>query len=157
MARILYFALLASLGIAAAAETAYFSFAEAFTAGDGQALEVSYRVYTAPMLSDIKASGVLVERLDVWPTEIILASGTTLPLQHLQITAFGPDGNIQERAPLTLNLQGPADLFDFEDFIAYGTGIHAVRSGQAKIWITSVMPSSTGEYAKESIQLVVRQ
>lgn len=156
MVRILCFALFAIPGIAATAETAHFSFAEAFTAGDGQALEVSYRVYTAPMLTELQASGILVERLETWPAEIHLKVGATLSLRDLQITAFGPDGNIQERAPLTLNLQGPAELFDFEDFITYGNDILAVRAGQAKIWIKSVMPSSTGDYAEASIELVVR-
>jgi hypothetical protein len=93
MVRILCFALFTNLGIAAAAETAYFSFAEAFTAGDGQALEVSYRVYTAPMLTELQASGLLVERLEIWPTKIHLKAGTSLSLRDLQITAFGPDGN----------------------------------------------------------------
>ena len=78
-----------------------------------------------------------------------------LSLKDLQITAFGPDGNIQERAPLSLDLQGPADLLEFEDFITYGNDIRAIRAGQAKIWMTSVMPSSTGDHAQASINLVV--
>jgi hypothetical protein len=156
MNRLLCISLLATLGAVAAAETSYFSFAEAFTPRHGQVLEISYRVYTAPMLTEILASGVLVERLEIWPAEIHVMAGATFSLQHLQITAFGPDGDIQEHVPLTLNLEGPAELLDFEDFITYGDDIRATRRGQAKIWITSVVPSSKGEYARESILLVVR-
>ena len=156
MTRLLCIALLTSLGIATAAEMAWFSFAEAFTPGHGQALELSYRVYTAPMLTEIQASGVLVERLEIWPAEIHLKAGATFSLQHLQITAFGPDGNIQEHVPLTLDLEGPGELLDFEDFITFGNDIRATRPGQAKIWITSLVPSTSGEYARGSILLVIR-
>ena len=155
MVRIPCIALIASFSIVTAADTSYFSFAEAFTPGYGQALEVGYRVYTAPMLTEIQASGIVVERLEIWPTEIHIKAGATFSLQYLQITAFGPDGNVQERVPLALDLEGPAELFDFEDFITFGTDIRAVRSGQAKIRITSLMPSSDGQHARGSILLVV--
>ena len=64
MTRLLCFALITSLGVVAAAEAAWFSFAEAFTPHHGQVLEVGYRVYTAPMLTEIQESGILVERLE---------------------------------------------------------------------------------------------
>jgi hypothetical protein len=156
MARLLCISLLTSLGVAAAAETSYFSFAEAFTTGHGQVLEIGYRVYTAPMLTEIAATGVLVERLEIWPAEIYIKAGATFSLQHMQITAFGPDGNIQEHVPLSLLLEGPAELLDFEGFITYGDDIRATGPGQAKIWITSLLPSSSGKYARKSILLVVR-
>ena len=156
MARLLCILLITNFGAVTAAETSYFSFAEGFTPGSGQVLEIGYRVYTAPMLTEIAASGVLVERLEVWPKEIYLKAGATFSLQHLQITAFGADGNIQEHVPLTLLFEGPAELLDFEDFITYGDDIRAARSGQAKIRITSVLPSSSGGLARESILLVVR-
>jgi hypothetical protein len=155
MTRILCIALLASSAAVTAAETSWFSFAEAFTPRHGQVLEVAYRVYTAPMLTDILDSGVLVERLEIWPAEIHVGTGATFSLQHLQITAFGPDGDIQEHVPLTLDLEGPADLLDFEDFISFGHDIRATRPGQAKIWITSLVPSQSGEHARESILLTV--
>ena len=148
--------LLSSLGVLTTAETSYFSFAEAFTPRHGEVLEVGYRVHTAPMLTEILASGVFVERLKIWPAEIYVKAGATFSLKHLQITAFGPDGNIQEHVPLTLDLEGPAELLDFEDFITFGDEIRASRSGQAKIWITSGAPSTNGEHARESILLVVR-
>jgi hypothetical protein len=156
MARLLFILSFTSLGTAIAAETSYFSFAEGFTPRNGQVLEVGYRAYTAPILTDILASGELVERLEVWPAELYLKAGATLPLQHLRISAFGPDGNIQEHVPLTFLFEGPAELLDFEDFITYGDDIRATWSGRAKIWITSVLPSSSGEHARESILLVVR-
>ena len=94
MARLLCILLIADFGVVAAAETSYFSFAEGFTPCHGQVLEISYRVYTAPMLTEIAATGVLVERLEIWPKEIYQKAGATFSLQHLQIATFGPDGNI---------------------------------------------------------------
>lgn len=155
MTRFLCMALLTSFGVANATETSWFSFAEAFTSQHGQVLEIGYRVYTAPMLTEIQASGVRVERLEIWPAEIHLKMGATFSLQQLQITAFGPDGDIQEHVPLTLDLEGPGDLLDFEDFITFGNDIRATRPGQARIWITSVIPSQSGDHARESILLLV--
>ena len=157
MTRVLCIVFLVATGSALAAERSYFSFAEAFSRGVGQKTEVSYRVYTAPMLNDIAATGMRVEYLDVSPHEIQLRVGDTYSLGELSLTAFGPEGNVQERAPLTLDFEGPADMLDVRDFMTYGTGIRAVRPGRATIWITSLMPSSGGEYIKESIVLVISE
>jgi hypothetical protein len=155
MARLLCIVSLAAIGCVVAAEAPYFSFGEAFTPSDGQELEVGYRAYTAPTLSEILASGVRVERLEVSPLEIRLEVGETYSLRQLRITAFGPDGNIQEHIPLTLDLEGPGELLDFEDFRVYGDEIRAAQPGQAMIWVTSVVPSLNGENIKQSIVVVV--
>lgn len=155
MARLLCILSITALGSVIAAETPYFRIAEAFTPSHGQQLDVSYRVYTAPILSEILASGVLVERLEISPSEIRLEVGETFSLQQLRITAFGPDGNIQEHIPLTLDLEGPAELLDFEDFKVYGDEIRAAQSGQASIWVTSGVPSLSGENIRQSILVVV--
>ncbi len=155
MARLLCILSIAALGSVIAAETSYFRITKAFTPSRGQQLEVSYRVYTAPILSEILASGILVERLEISPSEIRLEVGETFSLQQLRITAFGPDGNIQEHISLTLDLEGPADLLDFEDFKVYGDEIRAAQSGQASIWVTSGVPSLSGENIRQSILVVV--
>ncbi len=155
MARLLCILSITALGSVVAAETPYFRIAEAFTPSHGQELEVSYRIYTTPILSEMQASGVLVERLEISPSEIRLEVGETYSLHQLRITAFGPDGNIQKHVPLTLDLEGPAELLDFEDFKVSGDEIRAAQSGQAKIWITSVVPSLSGENARQSILVVV--
>jgi len=140
---------------AIAAESAYSTIAEAFTPGSGQDFEVGYRVYTAPMLTEILARGMVVERLEISLAEIRVEVGETFSLKQLRITAFGPNGKIQERVPLSFDLQGPAEMLDFEDFIVYGDEIRAAQSGQAKIWITSIVPSSSGENVRQSISIVV--
>ncbi len=155
MVRLLCILSITALGGVIAAETPYFRIAEAFTSSHGQQLEVSYRVHTAPILFEILASGVLVERLEISPAEIRLEVGETLSLQQLRMTAFGPDGNIQEHVPLTLDLEGPAELLDFEEFKVYGDEIRAAQSGQAKIWITSGVLSLSGENIRQSILVVV--
>ena len=155
MTRFLCILSITGLGSLSAAETPYFSFAEAFTPWHGQDLEIGYRVYTAPILSEILASGILVERLEVSPAEISLEVGETYSLHRLRITAFGPDGNIQEHVPLTLDLEGPAAMLDFEEFRVFGDEIRASQAGQAKIRITSIVPSLNGDYARRSILVVV--
>ncbi len=155
MARLLSILSLIVLNGAIAAENSYFTIAEAFTRGHGQEFEVSYRVYTAPMLTEILARGMVVERLEISPVEIRVEAGETFSLKQLRITAFGPNGNIQERVPLSFDLEGPAEMLDFEDFIVYGDEIRAAQAGQAKIWITSNVPSSSGENVKLSILVVV--
>ena len=157
MVRLLCLLSITALGGVNAAETSYFRIAEAFTPRHGEELEVSYRIYTAPILYEILAGGVLVERLEISPLEIRLKVGETFSLQQIRITAFGPDGNIREYVPLTLDLEGPAEMLDFEDFMVFGDEIHAAQSGQAKIWITSVVPSSGGEVASQSILVVVNR
>ena len=157
MVRLLCIVSLAALACVIAAETPHFRFGEAFTPSHGQELEVGYRAYTAPVLSEILASGVLVERLEVSPSEIRLGVGETYSLQQLRIIAFGPDGNIQTHVPLTLDLEGPGDLLDFEDFKVYGNEIRGAQPGQARIWVTSVVPSLSGENIKQSILVVVGQ
>ncbi len=155
MARLLSILSLIVLNGTIAAENSYFTIAEAFTRGHGQEFEVSYRVYTAPMLTEILARGILVERLEISPEEIRVKVEESFSLKQLRITAFGPNGNIQEHIPLSIDLEGPAEMLDFEEFIVYGDGIRAAQSGQAKIWITSIVPSSSGENVRQSISIVV--
>ncbi len=57
MARLLCLLSITALGGVNAAETSYFRIAEAFTPRHGEELEVSYRVFTAPILSEIPAGG----------------------------------------------------------------------------------------------------
>ncbi len=155
MVRLLSILSVIVLNGAIAAESAYSTIAEAFTSGSGQDFEVGYRVYTAPMLTEILARGMVVERLEILPAEIRVEVGETFSLKQLRITAFGPNGNIQEHIPLSIDLEGPAEMLDFEEFIVYGDGIRAAQSGQAKIWITSIVPSSSGENVRQSISIVV--
>jgi len=155
MVRLLSILSVIVLNGAIAAESAYSTIAEAFTSGSGQDFEVGYRVYTAPMLTEILARGMMVERLEIMPAEIRVEVGETFSLKQLRITAFGPNGNIQEHVPLSIGLEGPAEMLDFEDFIVYGDEIRAAQAGQAKIWITSIVPSSSGENVRQSISIVV--
>ncbi len=155
MVRLLSILSVIVLNGAIAAESVYSTIAEAFTSGSGQDFEVGYRVYTAPMLTEILARGMVVERLEILPAEIRVEVGETFSLKQLRITAFGPNGNIQEHIPLSIDLEGPAEMLDFEEFIVYGNGIRAAQSGQTKIWITSIVPSSSGENVRQSISIVV--
>ncbi len=155
MVRLLSILSVIVLNGAIAAESSYFTIAEAFTPGSGQEFEVDYRVYTAPMLTEILARGMVVERLEISLAEIRVEVGETFSLKQLRITAFGPNGNIQERVPLSFDLEGPAEMLDFEDFIVYGDEIRAAQAGQAKIWITSIVPSSSGKNVRQSISIVV--
>lgn len=155
MVRLLSILSVIVLNGAIAAESAYSTIAEAFTAGSGQDFEIGYRVYTAPMLTEILARGMVVDRLEILPAEIRVEVGETFSLKQLRITAFGPNGNIQEHVPLSIGLEGSAEMLDFEEFIVYGDEIRAAQAGQAKIWITSIVPSWSGENVRQSISIVV--
>ena len=138
------------------AESGYSSFGEAFSLRDGQErLDVSYRQHTAPSLTEFSDKGVLVDRLEVHPTEIRIAVGEAYSPSRLRVTAYGPEGNIEEHVPLSVDLEGPPGLLDFEVWRTFGDHFVGATAGTATIWIVSLAPSSTGERLRQPILLTV--
>ncbi len=138
------------------AQTGYSSFGEAFSLREGQdRLDVGSRQHTAPSLTEYMERGVLVDWLEVYPIEIRIAVGEAYSLDQLQVTAYSPDGEIEEHVPLTLDLEGPSGLLDFERWRVYGDSVLGARAGIGTIWVTSLAPSSNGEQIKQPILLVV--
>ncbi len=138
------------------AQTGYSSFGEAFSLREGQErLDVGSRQHTAPSLTEYMERGVLVDWLEVYPIEIRIPVGEAYSLDQLQVTAYSPDGEIEEHVPLTLDLEGPSGLLDFERWRVYGDSVLGARAGIGTIWVTSLARSSNGEQIKQPILLVV--
>lgn len=155
MRRVL-FVLLVVLASSVLAQAGYTSLGEAFSLRDGQErLEVGYRQHTAPSLTEFGEKDIVVQELNVSPTEIRLAVGEAYRMDQLAVTTFGPDGEIEEHVPMTLDLEGPADLVDYDAWRTYGEELIGARAGAATIWIVSLAPSSTGEYIRQAVRLVV--
>jgi hypothetical protein len=150
------FVILFSITALLMAQAGYSSFGEAFSLREGQErLDVGSRQHTAPSLTEIQDSGVLVDWLEVFPTEIRVAVGETYSLNQFRVTAYGPDGVIQEHVPLSLDLEGPPGLLDFERWRVHGDTVLGAIVGIGTIWVTSLAPSSSGEQIKQPILLVV--
>jgi hypothetical protein len=134
----------------------YSSFGEGFSLTKGEEhLQVSSRMHTAPSLTEFLQSDILVDRLEVYPTEIRFAVGEMYSLSQLRVTAYGPDGSIKEHIPLMFNLEGPSELLDFEEWRVHGETILGASLGTATIWVESLANSSTGERVTQPIRLTV--
>ena len=134
----------------------YSSFGEAFSLRKGQgSLEVGYRQHTAPSLTEFSEKGVLVDRLEVYPTEIRIAVGGVYSPSQLRVTTYGPDGGIEEHVPLSLDLEGPPGLLDYAAWRTYGNKFVGATAGTGTIWVVSLAPSSTGERLRQPILLIV--
>ena len=150
------FAILFAVTGSVMAQTGYSSFGEAFSLHEGQELlDVGSRQHTAPSLTEFHESGVLVDWLEVSPTEIRIAVGETYSLNQLRVTAYGPNGDTQEHVPLPLGLEGPPGLLDFERWRVHGDNVLGATVGIGTIWVTSLARSSNGEQIKQPILLVV--
>jgi len=149
------FVLLALISISAIAQS-FSSFGEGFSLSQGEErLQVSSRMHTAPSLNEFLQIGILVDWLEIYPTEIRFSVGETYSLSQLQVTAYGPDGSIKEHIPLTFTLEGPNDLIDFEEWRVHGETIRGASPGTATIWVDSVASSSTGVKVTHPIRLTV--
>ena len=133
------------------------SFGEGFSStADGKTIEISHRMHTAPSLTELGNSGLIVAALEITPRDIRVSVGEPLRLDQLQIHARDDQGRIVPRAPLSFLLQGPPGLVDFEAFVTYGEDIVAIAEGQATIWIDSLLPTSTGKQLRERVTLIIQ-
>jgi len=148
--------LLSLLVQTALAQHGWFSFAEGFSSKDTETtIEISYRSHTAPSLQELNNSGIVVDRLEIMPRRISARVGDAVHLDRIRITAFDSYNRIVPRAPLSFIIEGPIDLLDFEAFITYGEKIEAVAPGSARIWVDSLLPTSSGGSVREHITLTV--
>jgi len=149
----LFFFLLAKTALA---QHGWFSFAEGFSSKDAEStIEISYRSHTAPSLQELDDSGVVVNRLEIMPRRISAAVGTAVHLDQIRITALDNHNRIVRRAPLSFLIEGPIGLLEFEAFMTHGQKIEAMVPGNARIWIDSLLPSSSGDSVREYIILTV--
>jgi len=131
-------------------------FGEGFSSpADGAPVKVSLRAHTAPSLTEWMKSGLIVDRLEVTPRVLQIRAGEPLYLGHLQVFALDPSGQVVESIPLTFNLEGSDAIFDFEGYRTHSTEILTTGPGQATIWVESLLPTTSGERLRESIELTV--
>ena len=148
--------ILAFLSGAASAQEPFFNFGEGFSLAENEAaMVVGYRTHTTTSLMEFIGRAVLIDRLEVSPTEISIQVGEELDLGQILVVAFSSRDRIVERVPLAFHLEGPQDLLDFEAFRASGNMIKALRSGTATIWIEALPPSRSGEVIRVPINLIV--
>ena len=149
------FFLLCLLPTAALAQS-YTSFGEGFSLTQGEEhLQVSARMHTAPALTEFSELGVLVDWLEVSPTEIRLAVGETYALSQLRVVAYGPDGAIKEHIPLTFNLEGSSELLDLTEWRIEGKTILGASQGTGTIWVESLANSSSGARVTQPIRVTI--
>jgi hypothetical protein len=132
------------------------SFGEGFSStADGKTIEISHRMHTAPSLTELGNSGLIVATLEITPRDIRVTVGEPLRLGQLQIRAIDDHGRVVPRAPLSFHIQGPPALLDFEAFVTYGEDIVAIAEGEATIWIDSLLPTTTGQQLRERVTLTI--
>ncbi|MFL2546097.1 MAG: hypothetical protein ACJ0SL_01845 [Candidatus Rariloculaceae bacterium] len=112
-------------------------------------------MHTAPSLNEFLSQGTLVDWLEFFPIEIEIAVGEAYALAQLRVTAYGPEGSIEEHVPLSLDLEGPDGLLDLRDWRTYGETITGSRPGSATLWVHSIAGSSSGARVSQPIHLTV--
>ena len=101
--------------------------------------------------------GVRVSRLETTPALIELTVGEFLALDDLTVRAYDPDGELVERAPLRLEIEGPEGFVDMAAYERDRGTLVAVGRGIGRIWVTSLLPASQAEPFSIPVVLTVRE
>ena len=101
--------------------------------------------------------GVRVSRLETAPVLVELTVGESLALDDLTIRAYDPDGELVERAPLRLEIEGPQGFVNMTEFEQDKQTLVAVARGIGRIWVTSLLPTRQDEPFTIPVVLVVRE
>ena len=101
--------------------------------------------------------GMRVTRLETAPAVVGLTMGESLELDDLTVRAFDADGELVERAPLRLEIEGPEGFVDMTAFEQDKRTLAAVARGIGRIWVTSLLPTRQDEPYSIPIVLVIRE
>ena len=101
--------------------------------------------------------GMRVSRLETAPAVVGLTVGESLALDDLTVRAFDEDGELVERAPLRLEVEGPEGFVDMTAFEQDKRTLAAVARGIGRIWITSLLPTRQDEPYSIPVVLVIRE
>ena len=101
--------------------------------------------------------GVRVSRLETAPPVVELTVGESLALDDLTIRAYDADGELVERAPLRLEIEGPEGFVDMTAFDEDKRTLAAVARGIGRIWVTSLLPTRQDEPYSIPVVLVIRE
>ena len=97
----------------------------------GSAIELGWRMFTAPMAVCGKAAGE-IELVSSMPT-IALVTGDTFSLQELRVDAIDRHGNFVERVPITVGL--PLIEDEFLEYRPYDLELIAQKPGDLRLEI----------------------
>ena len=100
--------------------------------------------------------GMRVIRLEIEPTAVELMVGESFDLGDLTVRAYGAAGEVVERAPLRLEIEGPQGFIDMTAFERDGRTLTALARGVGRIWVTSLLPARLGEPFTLPVVLYVR-
>ena len=126
---------------------------DAFSAHGGDGIELTFGGQTA--LGG--TLGVRVARLEVIPPAVELTVGESLALNELAVRAFDGSGELVQRAPLRLEIEGPEGFVDMAAFERDKTTLAGLARGIGRIWITSLLPTRQAEPFSIPVILIVRE
>ncbi len=130
------------------------TFGQAYSQREGQTgLDVQPYEGSGPALGGSLA--LRVNRLEIEPVEIEFETGETYSLRELNIRAFGTNGVLVERAPLTIALEAPENMIGVALFAIDGHSIRALQPGIGRLWVTSLAPTLRGENFRLPVVLIV--
>lgn len=101
--------------------------------------------------------GMRVTRLETAPAVVGLTMGESLALDDLTVRAFDADGELVERVPLRLEIEGPEGFVDMTAFDEDKRTLAAAARGIGRIWVTSLLPTRQDEPYSIPIVLVIRE
>ncbi len=101
--------------------------------------------------------GMRVSRLETAPAVVGLTVGEALALDDLTVRAFDEDGELVERAPLRLEIEGPEGFVDMTAFEQDKRTLAALARGIGRIWVTSLLPTRQDEPYSIPVVLVIRE
>ncbi len=142
------------LATSATAEVIQTTIGQAYSLREGETeLDVQAHDGSGPALGGSLA--LRVNRLEIEPVEVEFTMGETYSLRELSIRAFGTNGVLVERAPLTIALEAPDNMIGLESFAIDGHTIRAAQPGIGRLWITSIAPTARGENFRLPVVLIV--
>ena len=106
------------------------------------------RLWTAPTLDSLHRAGVLVDSLDVGPTELHMRIGERLSLSRLRVIALDSFGQTVPGAPIVLEVGSSALALTPEDVVARSPGL-------ARLRVRSLLPNEAGSEEERSITIQV--
>ena len=101
--------------------------------------------------------GVRVSRLETAPSMVELTVGESLALDDLNVRAYDADGELVERAPLSLEIEGPEGFVDMMEFDRDKRTLAAVGRGIGRIWVTSLLPTRQNVPFSIPVVLAIRE
>ena len=119
----------------------------------GENIELTFSEQTALG----SALGMRVTRLEVSPVVLELTVGEAFSPDQVSVVAFDPSGELVERAPVRLEIEGPQGFVDMVGLTRENSALTTRAPGIGRIWVTSLVPALEDEPFSVPMILVVRE